>query len=151
MARRIAGRYQLARLKDMATATTRRPMLDDLIDRRAGQQLTTLALMTSLSTLLAPRRILAPPRRDVGRILTGRLRRVTRRALGLALQLRDPLLLTRDARRQLLDLRRQPLILRRQRQQHLDHSIATPLIDRLRVRPLHTTKFDKPQLCPPTN
>src|SRR6266498_6111839 len=107
--------------------------------------------MTGLATRLAPRGILAAPRRAARRIGARRPRRVARRPLDLALKLRDPLLLPGDLRRQLLDLRLKPLVLRRQRQQHLDDGIATPLIDRLGLSPFHTPEFDGPGLCPPTD
>src|SRR5215204_5630192 len=89
----------------MPAGAVSRPVLDDLVDRPRRQQRAALALMPWLSALLTPRRVLAAPWRRAGRIGAGRLRRVPRRALGLALELRDPLLLTRDPRRQLLDLR----------------------------------------------
>jgi hypothetical protein len=44
---------------------------------------------------------------------------------------------------------RQPLVLSRQRQQHLHDRVTTPVIDRLGLAPLHTTRFDNPALCPP--
>src|SRR5829696_5527780 len=149
-ARRRTDRDPVGHTEPMPADAVSRPVLDDLVDRPRRQQRAALALMPWLSALLAPRRVLAAPWRRAGRIGAGRLRRVPRRALGLALELRDPLLLTRDPRRQLLDLRRQPLILRRQRQQDLDSGIATLVTDRLRLGPLHSTRFDSARLCPPT-
>ena len=47
-----------------------------------------------------------------------------------------------NPRRQLLDLTIHP-------QQHLDHDLTPRVIDRLRLAPLHTPKFDRAELCPP--
>src|SRR5215207_1513664 len=105
--------------------------------------------MTGLAALRSARGILASPRRAARRIGARRLRRVARRPLDPTLELRDPLLLPGDLRRQLLDLRLKPLVLRRQRQQHLNDGIATLLIDRLGLGALHTPKFDARRLCPP--
>ena len=142
MARRIAGGDQFARLKDVAAATARRPVLDDLVDHAGRKQLAALALMAGLSALLATRRILAPSRRRTGRILARRLRGITRRALALALQLRDSLVLTSDP------IGQDPqLLVHPQQQRHDD--ITALVIDRLGLGPLHTTGFDAPALCPP--
>jgi hypothetical protein len=100
--------------------------------------------MTALATRLAARRVIATPRRRSRRILAWRLGRVARRTLDLALKLGDPLLLPRDALLQPLDLLFHP-------QQHGDHDLAALVVDRLRLRPLHTTRFDGPALCPPTH
>src|SRR5215211_4829109 len=105
--------------------------------------------MTGLRALLASRRVLAAPRRTARRIGARRLRGVTRRALDLTLELCDPLLLPRDRRRQRLHLRLKPLVLRRQREQHLDHGIATPLIDRLGLGTLHATGIRRPSVMSP--
>jgi hypothetical protein len=105
--------------------------------------------MTGLRALLSPRGVLAAPRLRAGRIGARRLRRVTRRALGRALKLRDPLVLTRNPRGQLLYLCLKPRVLRREREQHLNDGIAPPVINRLSLTALHTTKFDKAALCPP--
>jgi len=104
-ARRRTDRDPVGHTEPMPAGAVSRPVLDDLVDRPRRQQRAALALMPWLSALLAPRRVLAAPWRRAGRIGAGRLRQVPRRALGLALELRDPLLLTRDPRRQLLDLR----------------------------------------------
>ncbi len=93
--------------------------------------------MTGLSTLLLaraplrPRRPILPPRL----ILTRRLRRVPRILAQLPLKPLHP-------RGQLLDLTIHP-------QQHLDHGLTPRVIDRLRLTPVHTPKFDKASLCPP--
>ena len=47
-----------------------------------------------------------------------------------------------NPRGQLLDLTIHP-------QQHLDHDLAPRVKDRLRLAPLHATKFDSAKLCPP--
>jgi hypothetical protein len=139
-------------LTELAAAVTRGgPVIDELVHRPGLQQRAALALMARLTALLATRRILPAPRRAARRIRTGRLRRVTRRALGLALKLRDPLLLALHPRRQRLDLRHKPRVLRRELKQHTDHDLAPLLIDRLGLRALHTTQFDTPKLCPPTH
>jgi hypothetical protein len=69
----------------------------------------------------------------------------------LTLERRDPLILPRDPRGQLLDLRLKPLVLRRQRQQHRDDGITTLPVDRLGLTTLQATRFDNTRLCPPTN
>ena len=112
MARRLAIGHQLSLGEHVAAAARARPVIDELVDSPRRQQRPALALVARLGALLATRRVLAPPRQRSRRILAGRLRGVTRGALGLALQLRDPLLLPRDPSRQRLDLRRQPLVLR---------------------------------------
>lgn len=67
-----------------------------------------------------------------------------RRALGLALKLRDAFLLPGHALAQHTDLLIHP-------QQHRDHDLTALLEDRLRIDPLHTTGFAASPLCPPTN
>jgi hypothetical protein len=79
-----------------------------------------------------------------GRILTGWLGRVTRRALGLALKPSDALVLLSDPLLKLGDLLVHP-------QQHRHHDVTPLLEDRLRLRPLHSTRFDAAPLCPPTD
>ena len=149
MTRRIPNSDALLLTELVPATTAGRPMIDDFIDRPRRQQRTALALMPGLSALLAPRRILPAPRRPVRCISARRLRRVTRRALGRALELRDPLVLTRDLRRQPLDLRLKARVLRGQCQQHLYDGITALRIDRFGLRPLHTTRFDEAALCPP--
>src|SRR5512144_598074 len=149
LAHRPADRDQLALAEDVAAPTLRRPMHHNLVDRRARQQLAAPALMTGLGALLAARRVLAAPRRRPGRILAWRLRRVTRRAPRLALQLTDALLLARHTRRQRLYLHRQPLVLRRQLHKHPHHDLAPLPIDRLGLGALHTTGFATTPSCPP--
>lgn len=149
-ARRRADRDAVGIAEHAPAAALRRPVLDDLIDRPSWQQRAALALMPRLGARLAPRRILAAPQRRARRVGTRRLRGVPRRPAQLALQRRDPLILRADLRRQLGDLRLKTLVLRRQRQQHPHDGIAALLIDRLGLAPLHTTRFDRPTLCPPT-
>src|ERR1019366_390169 len=48
-----------------------------------------------------------------------------------------------DPRRQLPDLAIHP-------QKHLDHDLPASVVDRLRLAPLHATRFDNAKLCPPT-
>jgi hypothetical protein len=83
-------------------------------------------------------------RRRARRIRARRLRRVARTAIQAPLQHCDPLTLPGDRLRQHLDLAIHP-------QQHLDHDLAARVKHRLRLSPIHTTRFDKPELCPPTN
>lgn len=144
MARRLAIGHQLPVGEHVPAAALARPAIDDLVDRPRRQQRPALALVPGLRALLATGRILAAPRRRPRRILTRRLRRVPRRALRPALQLRDPLLLPGDPLAQRLDLRVHP-------QQHRDHDLATLLVDRLSLGPLHTTRFNAAALCPPTD
>ena len=151
MARWIARGDALVVDELTTAATAPGPVIDELIDRPRRQQRPALALMPGLSTLPAAGGVLAAPRRRAGRIGAGGLRRVTRRTIGLALKLRDPLVLPGHPRGQPLDLRRQPLVLRRQLQQHADDRLTALFVDRLRLRPLHTEGFDSARLCPPTN
>src|SRR5665213_316820 len=124
-------------------------MINNLVDRPRRQQRTTLALMAGLAALTTTRRVLPAPWRRSRRIDTRRLRAVARAAIQPPLQLRDPLILARNPSGQALDLRLQPLVLRRKRQQHRDHRIPAPVVDRLRLNTLHTPGFDAPELCPP--
>jgi hypothetical protein len=144
MTRRLTIDHQLVLAEHMPTVALGRPVIDELIHRPSRQQRPSLAVMTALATRLAARRVLATPRRRSRRILARRLGRVARRTLDLALKLGDPPLLPRDALLQPLDLLVHP-------QQHGDHDLAALVVDRLRLRPLHTTRFDGPALCPPTH
>jgi hypothetical protein len=144
VAHRLARRDQLTSGEHMTALAASGPLVDAVVARPRRQQRTPLALMPRLAALPAPRRILALSRRAARRIHARRLRRVARAAIQPALELCDPLTLPSDRLRQLLDLAVHP-------QQHLDHDLAAGVIDRLRFSPLHTTKFDAPELCPPTN
>lgn len=150
MTRRLARRDPVGRAEDVTALAAHRPVLDDLVDRPRGQQPTALALVTGLTAGLASRPTLAALGRT-GRILAGRLGGVARRALGLALELRDALLLARHPRAQRLDLPDQPRVLRRELHQHAHHDLAALAIDPIGLRPIHTTRFDASRLCPPTN
>ena len=116
-----------------------RPMHHDLIDRDRFQQLAAMPLMTRLAALaltrppLRPRRLASLP--DRRRITRRRPRRVPRALGQLTLQTIHP-------SGQLPDLAIHP-------QQHLDHHLATRVIDRLSLSPLHALKFDRAVLCPP--
>jgi hypothetical protein len=116
-------------------------MHDHLVSRPRRQQLTTMPLMTRLPALFVTR---APLRLRwlLRSILARRLRRVPRVPSKPPLQLRDPLILPSDPHGQRLDPRVHP-------QQNLDHDLTTLVIDRLSLNPLHTTRFDSAQLCPP--
>ena len=97
-----------------------------------------MTLVTRLPTLRTTRTILATPtRRHARRILTRRQRRITRGTTNPTLEPLDPRLKLRD-----------PTI---HRQQHLNNRFTPGVIDRLRLNPIHTTRFDNAQLCPPTN
>jgi len=137
VAGRLGDRDQLGLAEHVPATAASRPVLDDLVDRRHRQQLPSVALMTGLAARLAPGAILAPPRCRAGRVRARRLRRVARVSLKLTLELLHP-------RLQLLD----PPI---HAQQHLDDNLASRVIDRLRLSPLHTPKFDSAELCPPTH
>ena len=144
MTRRHIDGDQLVAGKLTATTTTRRPVIDELINRPRRQQRPALALMTRLGALLGTRRVLAPLRRRARRVLARRLRGVARVATKPAFQLGDALLLTGDPLSQRLDLGIHA-------QQHRDHHLAALLVNRLRLDPLHTTGFDTATLCPPTH
>jgi hypothetical protein len=55
-----------------------------------------------------------------------------------------PLVLTSDALGELLNLTIHP-------QQHLDHDLPALVIDRFRLLPFYTKRFDTTRLCTPTN
>ena len=57
VARRLADRNPLARAEDVPAVTALRPVLDDLVDCRCGQQRTPVTLMAILSAAFAPRPI----------------------------------------------------------------------------------------------
>lgn len=65
-------------------------------------------------------------------------------ALTICWASRDALILARDAIFQATDLSVHP-------QKHLHNHLTTSVIDRLRLNPIHTTKFDTTELSPPTN
>ena len=142
MTRRHAERDQVGFAEHVPTLARLGPVLDDLIHRRRWQQLTPATLVAGLAALLAWRATLSTQRRAGRRVLARRRRRVTRRATQPSLELRDPLLLPSDPLRQRLDLAIHP-------QQHLDHDLTALVIDRLRLRALHTPRFAAPALCPP--
>ena len=137
MTGRLAHATKLPHGEDVTAVAALRPVLDYLIDRREGQKLPAVTIVPRLRARPAPRRILAPLRRRPRRVRTRRTRRVTRAPAQLALKLLHP-------RLQLLD----PAI---HRQQNLDYSLTPRVIDRLRLRALHTPGFDEAELCPPTH
>ena len=153
MALRIADGDEILRRELMPTATAPGPALDDLLDRARRQQLTAVALMARLRALRTPREVLAASRTALARrARTRRLRRATRTAPKLTFQRRDPLILARNPRAQLLDPRRQPLVLLRDSQQHRHHRVTTLPINRLRLNPLHNPQFRRQAMStyPPT-
>ena len=130
VARRLADRDLLARAEDVAAAAAFRPVLDDLIDRPRRQQRTPVALVAILSAAFAPRRILATQRRRE-RIGARRSGGVPRGAVQLALKLSDLLVLARHALLKPPDLLVHP-------KEDGHHNLAALIVDRLRLRPLHT-------------
>ena len=143
-AHRLAHRDPLGFDEGMPAATALGPVLDDLVHRPRRQEWATLALVTGLSALFTTRWILATLRCAGGRIGARGNRRVTRAAIQPALELSDPLILTSDTLSEHLDLTIHP-------QKHLHHDLPALVIDRLRLNPLHTKRFDSTPLCPPTN
>jgi hypothetical protein len=100
--------------------------------------------MTGLGALFATRCILPALRSGGGRIGARGNRGVARTAVQSTLKLSDPLILAGDTRGQHLDLGVHP-------QQHLNDRLTPSFIDRLRLNPIHTTRFDAAELSPPTN
>jgi hypothetical protein len=117
-------------------------MLDDHVHGPRRQKRPALALVTGLGALFATRWILATLRCAGRRISARGNRRVTRAAVQPALEQGDPLILASDMRLQLLDTAIHP-------QENLDNDLAPTIVNRLRLNSLHTTKFDKTELCPP--
>src|SRR5665811_1671320 len=137
MAHRLTHAEQLTRSEHVAALATLRPVLDELIHRACRQQLAAVALMPRLSALRTPRAILSPRKPPLARRIRARRQRgVTRTLSQLPLQLLHP-------RLQLLDTQVH-------RQQNLDYSLTPRVINRLRLRALHTPRFDEAELCPPT-
>lgn len=129
--------------KDVPAATSRWPVLDDIVHRARWQQLTPIALVPGLAAGFTPGGILATPRRR-GRQGRARWRRaIARTAIQPPLKLREPLVLTSNPSFQPPDLLIHP-------QQHRHHNLAALAINRLSLHTLHTNKFDKAQLCRPT-
>src|ERR1019366_7327315 len=135
-------------------ATSIRVVIDELVDLVLGQKLAARPRVPGLRARLAPPPALRPDFRLRGRpstplpprlprILRRRLRTVTRTPTRLLLQTPDPLLQPRPQHSQ-------PLNRRRQLQDHLDATLPPRLIDRLRLSPLHTNKFDAPTEDPPS-
>jgi hypothetical protein len=116
-------------------------VVDQPIDLRERLQRPPVAGMARLPTLLSPRAWRALARRRARRILAGRKRGVLRAAAQPPLELLHPC-------RQLRDLRLLRLDPRRQREQHRDDSLASLGVDRLRLGPLHTTRFASPAEVP---
>jgi hypothetical protein len=138
MAHRFTHAEQLARREDVAAPAALGPMLNHLIHRACRQQLTAVTLVPRLSTLRTPRTIPAPHRPPLARRIRARRHRRVTRVLGeLALKRLHP-------RLQLLDTAIH-------RQQNLNYSLTPRVIDRLRLSTLHTPRFDKAELRPPTH
>ena len=100
---------------------------------RSRRPCPTMARLGSLATL---RRRRPPALRRPRRILAGRHRGVARVAVQALLELRD-------SRRQLGDLRILCGKPRRQRQEHSHDGLASLLVDRLRLGPLHSAQFSR--------
>ena len=143
MTRRLTDRHPLLLAEHVTAAAPRRPMLNELVDTLERLEPSTMAGMTRLPARPTLRRRPLPLRR-ARRILARRQRRVPRAPVQPTLKLLHP-------SRQLLDLRilsSDPL---RQRHQHPNNSITTLLVDRLRLNPLHTTRFAAEPEDPSTN
>jgi hypothetical protein len=143
-AHRLTHRDPLPGREGVTTPTALGPILDHPVHRPRRQERATLALVTGLGALRTARRILPPPRRNTRRISARRRRRVPRTPIQPPLQHSDPLILTSDTLSEHLNLSIHP-------QKHLHHDLPALVIDRLRLRTLHTKRFDTPRLCPPTN
>jgi hypothetical protein len=135
-----------------AAVTGIRVVIDELIDLILGQKLATRPLVPKLGARLAlpvalrPRlrlraRFRAPLGTRLRRILRRRLRAVARALPRLLLQAPDPLLQPHPQQRQ-------PLHRRRQLHDHPNAALTPRVIDRLRLSPLHTNKFDAPTEVP---
>src|SRR5215211_3916913 len=139
---RRADRDPLGLGEDVPAATDRGPVTDDLVDRGRRQQLTAATLMTRLTAWRAPRPLRPPRWTRTRRIARWRPRGVARVAGKLPLELVDP-------RRQPLNLPPQPLVLRRKLKQNTHNRLTARVVDRLRLTPIHTPRFDAAELCPP--
>ena len=136
----------LAELAPAAPAAVR-IVVDELVNLVLRRQRTTGALMPGLAASTPP---LPIPREQLLRLrprlrppLLTRLRRIVRGRLRTSSRaLPRPLLKTPDPFLQQPSLRGQPLYRRGQLENHLDTTIPPRVIDRLGLRPLHTTQFD---------
>src|ERR1700683_271786 len=137
MACRLAHAEELAHSEGMAALAALRPVLDDIIHHACRQQLAAVTLVPRLGAPRTLGAILSPHRPPLARRIRARTQRgITRTASQLALQLLHPRLELPDTAIH--------------RQQHLDYSLTPRAIDRLRLRALHTPRFDDAELCPPT-
>jgi hypothetical protein len=142
-AHRLAHRDTLLECESVTAPATLRPILDHPVHCPRRQQWPALALVTGLGALSATRRILSTLlRRAGGRIGARGNRRVARTAVQPTLELGDPLILARDPHSQRPNLGVHP-------QKHLNDRRTPSVIDRFRLNPLHTPRFDEPELCPP--
>src|SRR5215211_5013206 len=98
--------------------------------------------MPRLTAWRAPRPLRPPRWTRTRRIARWRPRGVARVAGKLPLELVDP-------RRQPLNLPPQPLVLRRKLKQNTHNRLTARVVDRLRLTPIHTPRFDAAELCPP--
>ena len=130
-----------------ATAAAVGVVIDELVDLILAGERPAGALMPGLPTRSAP---LPIPRQQLLRLrprlrppLLTRLRRILRRRPRPGTRtLPRPLLKPPDALLQQQRLRGQPLHRRGQLKDDLDATLPARVIDRLRLRPLHTTQFD---------
>jgi hypothetical protein len=141
MPRRLPSRRALTLPEDVAAATPLRPVLDHLAHPLERKQRPPMPAMARLPALLPPRPPRPAPLPQPRRIIARRQRRIARVAFEALLELLDPL----RQRGELRVLRLQP---RRQRQQHVDHRLASLRVDRLRLRALHTRSFATPKRVP---
>jgi hypothetical protein len=121
----------------VATPATTGPVIDQIIHRPRRQQRAPMTPAPGLPARFTPGAILATLRPAPRRIRARRPRGITRVPGQLTLKLLHPHL-------QLLNAAIH-------RQQDLNYSPTPRVIDRFRLNALHTTEFDRAQLCPPTH
>ena len=119
----------------MPAPTRRRPVHDHLIHSRGRQQLPTMTLMTR-----AARPACDPTGPSAAAAASACPDSAA--ATSSASSSAAPARADQPWSRQLPDLTIHP-------QQHLDHDLTPRVVDRLRLSPLHTPKFDRAKLCPP--
>ena len=137
MAHGLPERLALRRAEDVAAAAARGPVLDELVERRDRQQMTTASRMAWLGAAPAARGSRLPALRRGGRILAGGQRGVAGVAVQASLKLGDALILLGQPLAQLGDLAPERRVLRRELQKHSDDCLASLLIDRLSLGAFH--------------
>ncbi len=135
--RGLARRDPVALAEHVATIAARRPVIEEFINSPRRKQRPPVTPMSWLPARLAPRTVLPAPRHAPRGIRARRPRGVPRVLRQLTLELLHPRLQLHDAAIH--------------RQQNFDYRLPPRVIDRLRLNPLHATRFDEAELCPPTN